>query len=119
MIEKKVSLYRFYESYAMAEVEAKQFANDDTVLAGNPPKPAQWKVHVHVSRVVLTRGKTAIDPVEMELVLEITGAEKDIDRWAQEFRALHDNRGLSRRQEAEEFQKKLTEAQQQKKAAQG
>ena len=110
MITKDVTLLRFYESAAMAKVEAEQFVNDDSVIATNLPKPGQWRVKVAVIRATVTAGKAATDPTEMKIEAKVTGEPKDIARWVQEYNSLHNNRGLSRRQEAEEFQRKLKAA---------
>jgi hypothetical protein len=94
----------------MARIETQQFVNDRDVIAQGMPKPRQWKVKAEVKQAILTPSKVATDPVKVELEVEATGAEEDIDRWVKEYDALHNARGLSRRQEAERLRQALDQA---------
>ena len=110
-IDKPLTLQRNYDSLSMARIDATQFVNDPEAIAGGLPKPAQWKVQVLVLRATVTPAASATEPVVVQLEVVAIGEESDIDRWAQEYRTLHDNRGLSRRQEAAQFQQTLKDAQ--------
>lgn len=110
-IDKNLILQRNYESLALAKLDAAQFVNNSEAFADSLPKPAQWKVRVTIVRVKVIPAASATEPVVMHIEAIAIGEEKDIDRWEQEYRSLHNNRGLSRRQEAEEFQRMLKNVQ--------
>jgi len=110
-IDKQLTLRRYYDSASLAKLDAAQFVNDPEAIAGSLPKPGQWKVKVRVKRVTVLPSPSAVEPTCLELEVIVTGEEPAVDRWVQEHRSLHDNRGLSRRQEAEQFQKALKGAQ--------
>lgn len=88
-VTKTITLTKLHDSDAAADMEARQFATYDDMLDHMTPSPKTWSVRAVVKSADVFKAKTPRDKARVRLTVEVTGEERRIVGWANEYNTIH------------------------------
>lgn len=88
-VTKTITITRLHDSDHMARLEAGQLEQDAGALNKLTPSPRTWNLTATVIKAAAHETGSVQTKPSVEFTVEVTGEQRNIDGWEEEYRRVH------------------------------